>query len=178
MTENWVPVAGWEGWLEVSTLARVRTLQREAPSAREHQIKQLRPAKVLSPWLNHSGYLTVSTLRDGKRTKQFVHSLVAKAFVPGWFDGATVDHRDGNKTNNLPENLEWVTRQENSRRQNADGRGVGRGEKHPSAKLADAEIPKLFQMRSDGLSLNKIGRHFGVSDSLVHKITTGLRRRT
>jgi hypothetical protein len=177
MDEQWLPVEGWEEWLAVSTLGRVKAVERLATSCRESQPTQLRREIILQPHLNHAGYRTISTKRGGKRQKQFVHCLVAKAFVPGWFEGATVDHIDGNKLNNLPSNLEWVTRQENSRRQNAAGRGVPKGERHPCAKLADADVPKLFKLRAAGLSLSEIARCFNVSPSLVHKITSDLRRR-
>lgn len=177
MDEIWLPVAGWEGWLEVSSQGRVKAVSRVANSVREGQPTQARPEKVLQPYRNHAGYATVSTKRDGKRVKQLVHVLVAKAFVPGWFEGATVDHLDFDQTNNLPANLEWVTRAENSRRQNAAGRGVQRGQFHPGAKLADADVPQIFAMKAAGRSYSEIGAALGVSGSLAHKIATGLRRR-
>lgn len=42
-----------------------------------------------------------------------VHRIVAKYFVDGWFDGAVVNHIDGNKHNNNYENLEWITQKDN-----------------------------------------------------------------
>lgn len=46
-----------------------------------------------------------------------VHRLVAMAFVPNntglSFEELQVDHIDGNKLNNDPTNLEWVTQQQN-----------------------------------------------------------------
>ena len=42
-----------------------------------------------------------------------VHRLVAKYFVSGYFDGAVVNHKDGNNRNNHASNLEWVTQRDN-----------------------------------------------------------------
>lgn len=157
-------------------MGRVRTVDRLAASAREGQPTQLRKGAVLRPYLNRRGYPVVATKRSGIRKKQFVHVLVAHAFVPGWFEGATVDHLDGVKTNNLPTNLEWVTKAENTRRQNAAGRGVPKGELHPGARLANADVSKVFELRQAGLSFSEIGEALGVSMSLAHKIFTGKRR--
>jgi len=178
MDEIWVPAAGWEDWLAVSTRGRVRTIRRVAASSRANQPTQIRPEQTLRPHLNHAGYATISTKRDGRRTKQFVHVLVARAFVPGWFEGATVDHIDGRKTNNLPSNLEWVTRQENTRRQNADGRGVPVGELHPAAKITNDAASAILERRAAGERVAVIADELGVSMSLVYKIASGLRRRT
>lgn len=42
-----------------------------------------------------------------------VHRLVAKYFVSGYFEGAVVNHKDGNNRNNHASNLEWVTQRDN-----------------------------------------------------------------
>lgn len=47
--------------------------------------------------------------RKGKR----IHRLVAEHFVTGYFDGAVVNHIDGNPSNNKADNLEWVTQARN-----------------------------------------------------------------
>ena len=60
---------------------------------------------------NTAGYLRVGC---GKR-RRFVHHLVARAFCVGYFEGAVVNHKDCNKHNNNADNLEWVTRSENSK---------------------------------------------------------------
>ena len=52
----------------------------------------------------------------GKYRRVDVHKVVALLAVPGYKKGLEVDHKDGNKTNNSPENLEWVTHKENMRR--------------------------------------------------------------
>lgn len=54
----------------------------------------------------------VVTLSDGKN--YFIHRLMAKTFLPGP-EKAHVNHKDGNKQNNLIDNLEWATPAENTR---------------------------------------------------------------
>lgn len=67
---------------------------------------------------SYGGYYALST---NKLPEKYIHRIVAKAFVPN-DDPDTktcVDHIDGNKHNNLPSNLEWVSRSENHKRMHA-----------------------------------------------------------
>lgn len=49
----------------------------------------------------------------GDKRWQKIHRLVALAFVPNPDQKPSVNHKDGNKLNNTPENLEWTTHHEN-----------------------------------------------------------------
>ena len=61
------------------------------------------------------GYKTVLIRDNGTERTVFVHRLVAMAYVPNPHNKPQVNHIDGDKTNNRPENLEWVTLEENMR---------------------------------------------------------------
>lgn len=72
---------------------------------------------VKRPTLNKSnGYLYVDLYREGKRAKRPVHRLVAEAFVPNPEGKPTVDHADGDRTNNSADNLRWATFSEQNSR--------------------------------------------------------------
>lgn len=105
MVETWKDIPGYEGRYQVSDLGRVRG-----------QRGLLKPQRV------NSGYFVVHLSYCGTRQARTVHRLVARVFVPGWFDDAHVNHKDSNRLNNVAGNLEWTTRTGNMRHASAAGR--------------------------------------------------------
>ena len=63
-----------------------------------------------------NGYLIVDLWKDNKSEKVPIHRLVAEAFIPNPENKPTVDHADGDRTNNSIENLRWATYSENNSR--------------------------------------------------------------
>jgi len=63
----------------------------------------------------HKGYRRVCLSNENRRQHYPVHRLVAEAFIPNPDNKPFVNHKDGNKRNNLSHNLEWVTASENQR---------------------------------------------------------------
>lgn len=60
--------------------------------------------------------------KDGTRLSKLVHVLVCQAFNGDKpFGRATVSHIDGDKYNNIPTNLEWLTYYENLRMKRLHG---------------------------------------------------------
>jgi len=76
-----------------------------------------RKNKPIKPYLSKYGYLRagVRKMVNGKPKpiKYSIHRLVAKAFIPNPDNRAQVNHKDGIKTNNHVDNLEWCTGSEN-----------------------------------------------------------------
>lgn len=60
-----------------------------------------------------SGYERVILQKDKYKERWLVHRLVALHFVEGYFDGAIVNHIDGNTLNNNFDNLEWCNQSHN-----------------------------------------------------------------
>lgn len=105
MTEEWRPVLGFP--YEASSEGRVRHLSTTA-----------RPVcHPLRAFWDRRGYgRIVLCYGDGTKRKRIssLHQAVALAFIGACPDGKEVGHKDHNKRNNRPENLEYVTPVENA----------------------------------------------------------------
>jgi hypothetical protein len=71
--------------------------------------------KILKPISRSNGYVSVTLMQDGKGKSMYVHRLVAITFLKNKENKAAVNHKNGNKTDNTVDNLEWVTHTENIR---------------------------------------------------------------
>jgi hypothetical protein len=131
--------------------------------------------KVLTPTLNSRGYLEVSAKLGDKRPKMSVHRLIAIAFVLGYADGLSVNHINGNKLDNRPENLEWVTLAENTRHQWRTGLVDLNGENAPRHKLTQRQVIHIRRALRVGIPANSLSIIAGVDPSTIHLIEKGKR---
>lgn len=98
----------------------------------------------LKPVLSSGGYYRITLqLGNGEYAHPAIHRLVALAFIPNPENKPDVNHKDGNKSHNYVENLEWVTKSENIRHAFKTGLMNHQGSKNARAKL-DEKIVHLI----------------------------------
>ncbi len=78
------------------------------------RVRNKRTKRFLTQHDNGKGYLFVQLWRNNKGKREYVHRLVALAFIPNPDKKPTVNHKDEDKQNNYVENLEWMTYKENN----------------------------------------------------------------
>lgn len=130
--EIWKDIESYEGKYKVSNYGRIYSVSRNKLRVFDQS--------------NRFGYLRVQL--GAKEKKSLVHRLVAKAFVDGYFDGAVVNHKDLDKTNNKASNLEWVTNSENSKHAFLRGRQKGSFKCKPYfIKYSNGEIKEFTSIK-------------------------------
>lgn len=113
--EDWREIQDYPNYL-VSNLGRIKSKGWAEEIKRLDGVRYVRrrKPKILKQYKINSGYYFVCLYNDSKVSKQFlVHRLVARSFCEGYRGGLVVNHKDGIKTNNSSNNLEWVTRSRN-----------------------------------------------------------------
>lgn len=112
---------------------------------------------------------------DGKRVYPLLHRLIAEAFLEKKADKKEVNHRDGNKFNNVVENLEWCTPYEN--RKHAQELGLRKyktGTKHLRSKINLNELREIVLLLDKGEMLQyEIAKKFGVGRGIISTIRKG-----
>ena len=69
-------------------------------------VKRPEKWKKIKPQDNGYGYFKIYI---GEKKYIRIHQIVAELYIPGYFEGAEVDHIDCNKLNNHYTNLQWCT---------------------------------------------------------------------
>ena len=126
---------------------------------------------------NGKGYLRFIKMRDRKVYRLFVHRLVASLYLPNPAHKPQVNHKDGNKTNNCVENLEWVTPSENRAHAFATGlQHTPHGEAACGAKLTEADVRYIKEhakKHDKQFNYVQLGKVFNVHAQTIKNIVDG-----
>lgn len=160
--ELWKPLLEYKG-IEVSSIGRVR---KAANKRRKERILTEFPK-------DRDGYCRCSVQKlDGTWTSQPVHRLVAKAFIPNPYKKGAVNHIDGNRTNNIVENLEWVTARENVLHSFKFGNRKICKSVSKNTLLTDFQISQIDKLR-ELYTVNQIAKLFNIEyqslKNIIHK---------
>lgn len=113
MTEEWRDIAGYEGFYQVSSLGRVRSLDRviEFENSRGTKVRKSLRGMIMKPRVYSNSYLGVSLGQYGG--DKLIHRLVAQAFIDNPCGLPEVNHKNHRRDDNRSSNLEWSTPSQN-----------------------------------------------------------------
>lgn len=160
-TEIWKDVKGFEGRYQISNLGRVKSLSRLIL----HRSGRYLPSKeiILLPLLN-GAYPRIALYKDGASKRYSIHRLVAEAFIDNPHKKKCVNHKNGIKTDNRVENLEWVTYSENASHAFANGLTYSlKGEKHHQSKLNNKDVLDIRLSYKLGCTQKELAHRYCVS---------------
>lgn len=134
-------------------------------------IKNVKSGKTLKPNKDTWGYYVVTGYTKNSTKKALrIHKYVALYFCEGYREGLVVNHKDGNKLNNIATNLEWCTHSENTK--HAYKLGL--------AKLTSSTFPKrkvlCMETGIEYDSISDASRSTGVSRGNINSVCIGTRK--
>jgi hypothetical protein len=98
-----------------------------------------------------------------------VHRLVALMFIPNNSNKPYVNHLDGNKSNNIVENLEWCTAQEN----NIHARKTGLINQNKPVIITNINTNETITFEST----NECARFLNSNNGSVNRVLKGMRNK-
>lgn len=105
--EIWKDIKGYEGRYQVSNMGNVKSLNYNY-TGKEKNLRARKPN-------TYNKYMAIELCKNNKKEVFFIHRLVAEAFIQNFKNLPVVNHKDGNKTNNKADNLEWCSYSSNVR---------------------------------------------------------------
>jgi NUMOD4 motif/HNH endonuclease len=137
-------------------------------------VRHITKGNTLKGRISPKGYLKVVLYYDGSNKNYQLHRLVALTFIPNPENKPQVNHKDGIKSNNKVDNLEWSTNGENQRHAFENGlQNSRKGVDNNSAKLTEEDVIKIKKMIIDNVSQTNIAKLFNISKSNVRSIQNG-----
>ena len=173
MEEVWRPINGYEGCYEVSNIGRIKSLNRYV---NPRSLRLVR-CRIMVPWIT-KGYFCVSLCRYGVIKKRYVHRLMASAFLLNPNNYPCINHKNGVKTDNIIENIEWFTYSYNNQHALDYGlrdrkKSSRPGEKNPNAKLTLNDVLEIRQVLKNRKETQKsISKRYQVSEDTIQRINT------
>lgn len=162
--EVWKDIEGTNGTHSISNYGRVKS---NGYYAKIGKGKRFIKPKIRIPQNNGTGYHFLF-LKKGMKPAT-IHRLVATHFIPNPENKPFVNHKNGIKTDNRVENLEWVTRQENENHAFSTGLKNSTGSSNTMAKLNEKKVKEILNLKGNQPS-EIVAEIYGVHRATITRI--------
>ena len=172
MTEEWKNVEGFPNYM-ISNYGRLYS-KTHITVFKDGRRKKFE-GQFIKICKSKNGYSIARLSHEGVKKTKCIHRLVADHFINKISGKSEINHKDGNKSNNKIENLEWCTSKENK----AHGwqtklykpHNNMRGEKHGNCKLSEEQVLKIRKLYDDKKkTLKELSMLFNTPHSTIQKI--------
>jgi hypothetical protein len=157
MEETWKDIDGYNNAYQISNLGNVRSA---------HKSKKILKTDKDDPdrYVSVTLYLSV-----GKRRKEKIHRLIAKAFIPNPENKSQVNHINGNKKDNSLEIFEWCTPSENVIHSYKTGlQKITRGSESVNVKLSEEQVLSIRnEYAKGGIFMKDLAKKYKVATSTI-----------
>jgi hypothetical protein len=160
--EIWKNIPGYENY-QASNFGNIRSLN----------YKRTGIIKVLKPIQNISNYLWVNVFSNNKRNRIYIHRLVCFTFLGINNKYKEVNHKNGIKSDNRLENLEWCDRKKNMQHAMSTGlfkNNHSRGENSANAKLTNNQANEIRQKFKNGKNKASLAREYNVGRDCIRRL--------
>lgn len=170
MKEEWRDVLNYIGRYQVSNFGRVKSLSYEYVDSRGH--RRVNKGRVLKNVEDRHGYHVVC-LHNINQKNHKVHRLVALAFIDNPEELPIINHRNGVKTDNTVDNLEWCSYKYNTNHAFQNGLCTS-GEGHHYSTLSDDEVLKVKKYLKEGKNVPEINKITKINKPVLYQIKNGI----
>lgn len=159
--EIWKDILEFENTYQVSNLGNV---------------KSKKTNKILSINKNKNGYCSICLFKNGKVVRKYIHRLVAQTFVLNPDNKTDVNHIDGIKSNNTIQNLQWVTKSENTKHAVKNNLiKYKSGENHHFSKLNKQKVTEIREKYNNlNISKEELSKEYNLNYATIWKIIENL----
>jgi DNA-binding NarL/FixJ family response regulator len=125
--------------------------------------------KILSQSRHSAGYMVVSMNRKTK----YIHRLVAEKYIPNPNNHRTINHINGDKSDNRVENLEWSSDRMNT--EHARLNGLSETKQLGITNLTKQQVLHIVKERQKGRTYKSIAIEMNRNERTIWDICNGKR---
>jgi hypothetical protein len=131
-------------------------------------VKNAKFNKLLAQFTNANGHVYCCLYENKKQHNPYVHRLMAEAFLENPENFNVVNHKDGNKSNNVIENLEWGTQSYNVQHAHDTI-----GNKGNQREIVQYDGPDMKNIIKRFETVNEVANHFKKERTTISRYLNG-----